>query len=289
MTGPFTMFDGAMAALADGRVLLAGGQMPGGGTTGALLYTPPAAAVSAPGVDFGDVPVGTDAGVRSVVVTNADDVALFVTGVGISGPAAADYSVASHTCAAPVLPGRSCVIGARFMPSALGVRGGLVEITANTPTGTMTVPMTGDGVVAPTGAKGDTGDAGAKGDAGATGAAGGTGPAGATGARGPAGPAGATGATGSAGRDARVTCKASKPRKGKPRTVKCTVSYVAAARTRVEIRLLRGSRTVARGRATARRSPATVSLRATRTVRRGTHTLVLVVGTVTQRMPVDVA
>jgi hypothetical protein len=78
----------------------------------------------------------------------------------------------------------------------------------------------------------------------------GTGTAGEQGPPGPQGPIGLTGPAGAPGRDAVVSCR--QVGKKKPR-VRCTVSFSAgASATAAAVRLHRGPRTFARGRAPVR-------------------------------------
>src|SRR5262249_20739784 len=105
--------------------------------------------------------------------------------------------------------------------------------------------------VAPAGIDGADGADGTDGTAGLNGADGAAGP------QGVKGLTGATGAKGADGRDAKVTCKGSGTKKQK---VTCKVTLAARNAT-----LTRNGRVYARGTAK--------SLRATRTVTRGTYTL----------------
>jgi hypothetical protein len=117
---------------------------------------------------------------------------------------------------------------------------------------------------------------GGQGPAGGTGSPGGQGPAGGTGSpggQGPAGepgPTGATGPQGRPGRDARVTCKVKKAKKG-PR-VTCTVRLKEAAAGKLHALLTRGTRVYATGR-TVR---GVLTLTAKRRLRPGVYTLTLV-------------
>ncbi|TCO50584.1 WD40 repeat protein [Kribbella antiqua] len=61
---------------------------------------------------------------KSIVVTNTGNVPLAVTGV----PSVADFT-STPSCAS-VLPGKTCEIAVRFMPSALGKRSGVVQVSA---------------------------------------------------------------------------------------------------------------------------------------------------------------
>ena len=130
----------------------------------------------------------------------------------------------------------------------------------------LTSPATG-----PIGPAGPVG-AGTEGPAGATGA---TGPVGALGPAGPIGPTGATGAPGPrgpAGRDARITCKAARARRGRVK-VTCSVRFTASRRVAVRATLKRGGRTYATGYRVVNRGSAGVALKTRRTLVRGNYTL----------------
>jgi DNA-binding beta-propeller fold protein YncE len=119
----------------------------------------------------------------------------------------------------------------------------------------------------PVGPQGATGAA-ATGPAGANGLNGAPGPIGATGPQGPVGP------RGPAGRDAKVTCKPSKPKRGQVK-VTCSVRFTASRRVAVRATLKRAGRTYATGYEVVNRGEAGVALRAKRKLVRGTYTLSL--------------
>jgi DNA-binding beta-propeller fold protein YncE len=133
----------------------------------------------------------------------------------------------------------------------------------------LTSPATG-----PTGPAGPAG-VGIEGPAGATGA---TGPVGAPGPAGSIGPTGATGATGAtgprgpAGRDARITCKAARAKRGRVK-VTCSVRFTASRRVAVRATLKRGGTTYATGYEVVNRGTAGVALKAKRKLVRGSYTL----------------
>lgn len=108
------------------------------------------------------------------------------------------------------------------------------------------------GATGPEGATGQQGATGSQGEAGQRGEAGAQGPVGATGA---AGATGATGPEGAAGSGAKVSCR----RAGGHR-FQCTVSYRAA--TLAKVRVLRGGKVAARGRAPVQGGRATFSFTA---------------------------
>jgi uncharacterized delta-60 repeat protein len=116
------------------------------------------------------------------------------------------------------------------------------------------------------------GPAGPEGPAGPTGPGGTGGPPGATGPTGPRGERGARGPRGRASQ-IRVTCRLTGQRK---RRIRCQVRSARASRAVVSLRLKRGGKVVAKGR--ARLSGRKASLRLRGTARRGRYTLVTAIG-----------
>jgi Tol biopolymer transport system component len=139
------------------------------------------------------------------------------------------------------------------------------------------------------GTAGGTGAAGSQGVQGTQGPGGPLGPGGDAGANGSSGPQGLPGPQGPAGRDATVTCKVPKARKGKVK-VTCTVKQSGAAHksSRAKWSLARGTRTVARGVTTVRRGRIALDLAHLRGVRRGRYVLTLKIGSTVVREVVHV-
>lgn len=278
--------------LADGRVLIAGGSgNPAMDLASAELYSVlPTRVATFPG-DFGDQVVDAQSSVVYLPVTNAGDEFLFVAGVALGGSDPDDFTVVDNRCTARVSPDNSCFIGVRFTPGKSGSRSATLTLTDNGQGGSQIIPLSGNGVPAESGPPGQTGPPGGDGSDGAPGATGATGAQGAAGAQGgagtnglngavgPAGPKGEQGAQGPAGvngRDALVTCKPGKAKRGKVK-VTCTVRFRAASSsTRVRARLARGHRVYASGaRAVKPGARGSVSLRARRRLARGSYTLLL--------------
>jgi hypothetical protein len=175
----------------------------------------------------------------------------------------------------------------RFAPSAATgtSESASLAILDNASNSLAAVSLSGTSGALPAGATGATGATGASGQAGAQGASGSTGPAGPTGATGPSGatgpagptgatgPSGATGPAGAAGKNATVTCKISGAKK-----VKCTVSYSGSRASSARRQLLRGARSVARGRAAVRGGVARVELQSLHDLRAGRYELLVRIG-----------
>jgi hypothetical protein len=218
---------------------------------------PEAGAVPSPAsLGFGSETTGTIGAARTLTLTSSGDAPLVVNRVRVTGSQAEDFLNAADTCAGETIaPDATCTIKLRFAPSAEGSRSAVLKIFSNAPGGELDVDLGGTGT-AP--------------------AAPGTGPAGPAG---PVGPVGPVGPQGPPGRDARVTCKPGKAKKGKVK-VSCKVVYVTATSARtVRARLSRAGRTYAR---LTRRPIADrrvqLRLAATSRVRAGRYQLFVVTG-----------
>jgi hypothetical protein len=210
---------------------------------------------------FGSGTTGSIGAARTLTLTSSGNAPLIIDRVKVLGGHAEDFLNAADACSGETIaPGATCTIKLRFAPSAEGARVAVLKVFSNAPTGELNVDLSGSGtaptIIVATGATGATG---------------------APGPAGPAGPIGPVGPQGPAGRDARVTCKPSKARKGKVK-VTCRVVYVTAKSARtVRARLTRSGRTYAR---LTRRSIAgrrvKLNLAATGTLRAGRYQLVVV-------------
>lgn len=191
----------------------------------------------------------------AIVVQNTGAGLLTLGARSLTGAAAGDYTVQSDSCQTRSFArGESCVVGVQFTPSTTGARNATVSYPSDTAASTVTVALSGTGVVTgvgpqgPTGPQGPAGPQGAAGDDGSDGPpgpAGPTGAAGSQGAPGTPGQPGPAGPPGPAGRDATVTCKAPKKVKRGATKVRITCSVRLTARTTVK--LVRPGRIVARG------------------------------------------
>ncbi len=75
-------------------------------------------------VDFGAVRVGTDAGMRAVALRNTSSVRGSFAEIGLTGPAAADFTVLGPDCRSGgfLEPGETCTFAVRAVPGAPGDR-----------------------------------------------------------------------------------------------------------------------------------------------------------------------
>ncbi len=104
-------------------------------------------------VDFGPQPVGSRTSIQTVRLRAGGTGNLELRDFSVEGEHAADFFIVPATCdAAPVLqPGSDCTIGVRFLPSAVGRRSARLVIRHNAGSGISSIPLTGEGLGAPSG------------------------------------------------------------------------------------------------------------------------------------------
>jgi hypothetical protein len=95
---------------------------------------------------FADRQVGTTSPAANVTITNHGTADLTVSDATIGGTDAADYAIASNTCAAAVAPGQSCAIGVTFAPAATGARAATLTVNSNSLNAPHTFTLGGTGV-----------------------------------------------------------------------------------------------------------------------------------------------
>ena len=221
-----------------------------------------ASVATVPG-DLGAVTVGHSSARVYLPVTNTGTgpAPLDITAV-VFDPETTVFDVVATDCTGRDVPvGGSCFLGVRFTPAVAGPATATLSVTGNQAGSPTLIQLSGTGI-AP--AVGPTGPAGPTGATGATGTTGATGPRGSTGAQGPAGPRGL------AGRAIQTTCTT----RGRPPRTSCRVIVLPddTAATAFRLRLLRGGKAVARGRA-AREGR--VTLRHRGRLRKGRYTLAI--------------
>jgi hypothetical protein len=92
--------------------------------------TAPTASASASSLSFSSLEVGRAAPSQSVTVTNTGEGQLRITGVTVSGAAAADFT-AANGCRLPLSKNQRCVIGVTFKPAATGAREAALNIATS--------------------------------------------------------------------------------------------------------------------------------------------------------------
>ena len=111
----------------------------GGGNSGSL-------GSSLTSIDFGQVTVGTTA-TQTITVTNSSAAAITVSQVTVSGSA---FSVSPITTPFTLNPSQSASATFSFSPTSAGAATGSVSIVSNASPSTLSIPMSGTGVVAGT-------------------------------------------------------------------------------------------------------------------------------------------
>src|SRR5439155_26940563 len=79
---------------------------------------------------------------------------LSLSGISLTGAAAADYQIVADSGGATLAPGASRTLTLRFTPTALGGRSAALTIKDNAAGGTQTVNLAGSGILPAPGTKG---------------------------------------------------------------------------------------------------------------------------------------
>ncbi len=121
------------------------------GTSNVGVGTPPpptvAPTATAAPLAFGPVDLTNSRTLTATVSVGKGDTAEWQASAKptITGAGPHDYTVVANSCTAAVEPGKSCTIGVKFAPSAVGTRSALLSIADNTKSGSTTVQLTGTG------------------------------------------------------------------------------------------------------------------------------------------------
>src|SRR5205085_223742 len=89
--------------------------------------------------------VSTTSVAQTITVSNSGSAALSITGVGVTGTNAAEFSQ-SNTCGTSVAAGGSCTISVTFTPTVSGPRSASISISDNATGSPQSVSLTGKGV-----------------------------------------------------------------------------------------------------------------------------------------------
>ena len=101
-------------------------------------------------VDLGTQAVGIAGTPRTLTVGNSGAAELVVSALTLRGLHSADIVMAGSCQAGTrVVPGASCTVTLALKPAAVGTRSATLELASNTPTGTATVSLQGEGVAVP--------------------------------------------------------------------------------------------------------------------------------------------
>ena len=107
----------------------------------------PLAAVAPTALAFAAQPVATTSAGQAVTVTNSGTAPLTVSGVTVTGIAAADFAQ-TNTCTAAVAPGGTCTVTVTFRPTVTGTRTATLTVASDAGVAAPTVALVGEGVQA---------------------------------------------------------------------------------------------------------------------------------------------
>jgi hypothetical protein len=107
----------------------------------AMAINGPAATLTPLALTFGAVQVGVTSASVPVTLQNTGNAILTGITVGVTG----DF-IQTHTCAATLVVGASCAISVKLMPTARGMREGLLTIGSNAATSPNAVSLEGVGL-----------------------------------------------------------------------------------------------------------------------------------------------
>ena len=103
-------------------------------------------------LDYGTMTLWSAHTPKQITVTNSGGAAVTISGVAVSGAAAADFPVMTQTCtASPVAPSGSCTVTVGFTPTGAGSRVATLTISGPTPVGDRPIALTGIGALPPYG------------------------------------------------------------------------------------------------------------------------------------------
>jgi HYR domain/HYDIN/CFA65/VesB-like, Ig-like domain len=95
---------------------------------------------------FGEQQVNTTSSTHDLTIRNTGTTQRHVTGVEIEGDNRGDFHVTANGCREPLAPGRSCVLGVSFRPTALGGRTATLALRLTEPITPLQVALDGTGV-----------------------------------------------------------------------------------------------------------------------------------------------
>ena len=100
-------------------------------------------------INFGDQVIGTPSSSQTVFISNVGNAFVFVNGIGLAGPNAADFQ-SSGICGG-LVPGATCTVSVSFNPSTIGPRTAQLSIGSNAQNAATvnSVALSGNGVPLP--------------------------------------------------------------------------------------------------------------------------------------------
>lgn len=104
-------------------------------------------------VDFGPQPIGNRSTIQTVNVRAGGTGSLVLREFTLEGPDAGDFSIVPATCHAgpTLLPGTTCAVGLRFVPTAAGPRTARLVLRHNAGSGADRIELRGEGLGSPPG------------------------------------------------------------------------------------------------------------------------------------------
>ncbi len=108
----------------------------------------PAGALLTPagGLSFGPLAVGLTSTAQTLTLANNGGLTLTISAVSVSG----DFRIVSTTCGTTVAVGATCLLTVTFVPTAVGLRNGLLTVSGNVSGGQATASLTGTGLASAT-------------------------------------------------------------------------------------------------------------------------------------------
>lgn len=100
-------------------------------------------------INFGDQVIGTQSSSQTVFISNVGNAFVFVNGIGLAGPNAADFQ-SSGICGG-LVPGATCTVSVSFNPSTIGPKTAQLSIGSNAQNAATvnSVALSGNGVPLP--------------------------------------------------------------------------------------------------------------------------------------------
>jgi hypothetical protein len=113
--------------------------------------------VNASAISLGSVVIGSTSAANAIVIRNSGSGALSITAITLTGPDAAAFALQNDTCSGKtIIVSGSCTVDGVFLPAETGTKTATVAIASNA-YNSVTVSLSGDGLVKPVESSGDGG------------------------------------------------------------------------------------------------------------------------------------